>query len=69
MDMRLDQAGDHQAIAGIQFPAVRRQTGRDGSDCGALDADIDDAQFACPGDAGITNNQVHQSPLPDTMPR
>ncbi len=64
MDVRFDQARHDKTARGIRLPYVGRQSRRDGGDRTAVDADVDDAKLAILQDAGVPNDQIHQSPLP-----
>src|SRR6201984_3198494 len=59
MDMRLDQARDHQASAGLQLRALGRKIRSDGSDGLALDGDVGVDKLAVSQNAGITNDLIH----------
>ncbi len=59
MDVRLDQAGHHEAAFRVDLARIGAELRRDRGDRVAVDADVNDAKLAVLQDAGFSNDQIH----------
>src|SRR5579883_1304387 len=69
MNVRLDQAGNHQAPLCLQFGPLGRKRGRDRGDLPRVDRDIELGEIAIAQNACVADNEIHHLPTFGAAPR